>query len=148
MSLQRMGLYRYATAYKKDKKKYYEGWAYWEDAIYIYDHYQKYLTGEDKELDELLLLWTSPENRREVDIYLYLMGFIKGVYKKPYIPAIDDLKDRWSEDKEQGPTQPPPSSVRVIMYTENSYIHQRNMYECPRNSSYYSGESTRISTCR
>lgn len=146
MSLQRMGFYRYATAYKKDKKKYYDGAAYWEDALYIYEHYFKYIKGEEAELDELI--WNFSDVRREVDIYLYVMGFIKGIYKMPSLPFVDDLKDRWYEDREQGAAYETRTAGRIVIYTENSYTHWRNLYFCPKNSAYYGGESIRISMCR
>ena len=76
------------------------------------------------------------------------MGFIKGIYKMPSLPFVDDLKDRWYKDREQGAAYETRTAGRIVMYTENSYTHWRNLYVCPKNSAYYGGESIRISMCR
>lgn len=146
MSLQRMGLYRYGSATKKAKRDNFDAIGYWDWAMYYMDKYLEYVR-ENKEIidDEYELVYLA-DGRRYVDVYLYALGFIKGVFNTADVPTLDEWRDTYNGD---GKLEDTGTLYREgnIWHTENSdWFYKRN-YICPRGTSYFCGESIRISMC-
>ena len=144
MSLQRMGLYRYGSATKKAKREGFDNYGNWNWMFSTLEIWDEDIKQGKANIDEDYLFHYD-DIRRDVDIYLYVLGFIKGVFPDSKVPF--NWKDTYNGD---GRIKDTGTLYREgdVWHTENSdWFYKRN-YICPRGTSYFCGEPIRICICR